>query len=128
MRKIFARKLLLGFLSSGIGFPVAFLYFTNIEGSTPLLLGVSAPLIFAGVYFLGGAAANGVSKLTGISTGSDNKAATETTGVSGGGLNDVLQKNNKIINEWSKTNQVKSELEILEMSAAAEENASKGSK
>lgn len=116
--------MLLGFLSSGIGFPVAFIYFTNIEGSSPVLLGVSLPLVIGGIYFLGTAAANGVSKLTGISSGT-NEQAVAPTNQAGGGLNDVLQKNNKIIGEWAKTNQVKSELEILEMSAKAEEDAKK---
>lgn len=118
MRKIFKRKLTLGFLSSGIGFPVAFIYFTNLEGSSPLLLGFSAPLIFAGVYFLGGAAANGVSKLTGISSGTEQTDANSTQG--SGGLNNVLQKNNSMISEWSKTTKVKNELEVLQMSASAE--------
>jgi hypothetical protein len=128
LKKFFSKKIALGFLSSGFGFPIGFVYFSNIENSSPLLLGIATPLVFAGVYFLGGAAANGVSKLTGITTAEDAAKSSIQSNPDKSGLNSILQKNNAMVNDWTKTNKVKNELEVLEMSAAIEDSSQKKGK
>jgi hypothetical protein len=127
LKKFFSRKIALGFLSSGLGFPIAFVYFTNIAESSPLLLGVSAPLVILGIYILGKAASNALASLTGINSSSAVLAEEQNTAEKQG-LNGMLQRNNQMVNEWTKTTKVKSELEVLEMSAEVEESSQKKGK
>jgi hypothetical protein len=120
MIKAFALTLF-SFVLAAAGFYLGFLYLAGEEGGgKPILLIGSLPLIIVGIWLLLR------SSKTNALLGLKDEVVTElAVPINGDKLENVIQKQNKIVEEWMKQSEDKDKLKILEIAAAAEEEARK---
>src|SRR5438270_81468 len=110
MLKVFSQTFL-GLLLCFSGLYVLYFYLTGInDGRSPLLLGLSVLLIAGGVFLffrVGKSDATVVSKMK-LDNPDTNQSANP-------GLENTLKKNNELMADWSKTNEAKQRLRMLEL-------------
>lgn len=113
----FLLNVVLGFSGNAGGFYLAYVYITNInKGSSPFLLLPSILFISVGIYFLVKASNKSAS---GFVKAPESLAPHETPGK---GFSDVLKENDKLAQKWNQTEQLRTQLKMLQVSA--EEKAS----
>lgn len=114
----------MGVLVSVGGFYMAYVYVKGIDdGSNPILLALSVLVVGLGVFIL---LRVGKSDATvGIMKVDVNKAALEKEeNGGGGGYKSILDRNNAISEEWTKTVEHRDRLKMLEMAESAKKEPS----
>ena len=121
MQKVIFQAIL-GLTLSSSGILLAFFSLGNTtKGTNPLLLTVIVVLILAGaslLFWAGKSDATLLHKSNLDKTESDTSPKVE-------GLASRLKKNNAIMSEWTKTENTRNRLKMLELSAAADEKGKK---
>lgn len=122
MLKVIAQTFL-GLLILFTGLYIMYFYVTGIdEGSSILLLLLSLPVIGGGIFVLlraGKSDASVVKKMDkNIPSILDKEFAVEDSG-----LENTIKKNNELTQEWSKTNEARNRLRMLELSSEAQEKS-----
>lgn len=111
--KAFFLQTVLGLILSISGIQLAYAYVKGLDqNANILLLFLAIILIGIGAYFLmraGKSDASVFKKLKNFGAGKQNQAS----------LEQVLEKNNQLSNEWAKTVEKRDRLKMLEISTAA---------
>lgn len=112
---------LLGLILSASGFYVAYLYIKGVNDNTssPLLLLPSIVLVGLGIFLLlrAGKSNATIPSLVGVEEVPENKNKE--------GFESLLNRNNELSEEWSKTVDDRDKLQILQIAAKAEDEANK---
>lgn len=113
----------LGILLSVTGFYIAYIYIKNIDnGSNPILLVLSTLVVGVGVYIL---LRMGKSDATvGVVKEETDKEILEK-GASAATSKSILERNNELSEEWTKTVEHRDRLKVLEIAEGAKEEAEK---
>ena len=118
----------LGILATVAGFYLAYLYLESLnQTGRPLYLLLSLPLIISGIILLVRTSRSDESLV--ISTFQGTESQTEKPeNQNTGSLGNIMEKNNQLLNEWTKQSEKRDKMKILEIAAAAEEQEEKDSK
>ena len=118
MLKIVAQTFL-GLLIVAVGLYIGYFYITGIDqGSNPWLLALAIPIVGGGAFILFRAGKSDdtvVKKTSKVPFNFENNQFTEEKA----GLESTIQKNNDLTKQWSKTNEARNRLRMLELSAEA---------
>jgi hypothetical protein len=115
----------LGILITVAGFFLAYLYLQSLKNSgQPLYLLLAFPLIIIGLILLIRASRADESLV--ISTYQETKSA-DPDSPSPVKNSNIMEKNNRLLNDWIKESEKRDKMKILEIAAAAEEDNEKNS-
>ena len=110
-------QLFSGFFTTALGVFLAYFYVTGADNGRSIFLMIPAMLCVAGGVILllkAGKQENNV-------LFAPPKEVLKETNAQGGGLQETLAKNGKIVAEWNKTNEDKDKLHLLQIAAQAAE-------
>jgi hypothetical protein len=118
----------LGILATVAGFYLAYLYLESLnQTGRPFYLLLSLPLIVFGIILLVRTSRSDESLVISTFQASGpqpDKPEKENSA----SLGNIMEKNNQLLNEWTKQSEKRDKMKILEIAAAAEEQEEKDSK